>query len=72
MDDYLRAETVIEAAHASASDLSALRLAPGAIVLSARAVNVDRGLVPIQYSVTRFAADRVSLSVAHDTPPARA
>ena len=68
VDDYLRAETVVEAEHASARDRSALGLAPGAIVLTARAVNVDRAGIPVQYSLTRFAADRVTLSVAHDAP----
>ena len=68
VDDYLRAETVVEAEHASARDRSALGLAPGAIVLTARAVNVDRAGFPVQYSLTRFAADRVTHSVAHDAP----
>ncbi len=63
--DYLRAETAIEATHATPEDREALRLSPGAIVLAARAVNTDGAGRPIQCSVTRFAADRVSLVVDH-------
>ena len=39
-------------------------LSAGAIVLVAVAVNVDAGGRPIQYAETRFAADRVELSVS--------
>lgn len=63
VDDYLRRATVIEARHAGADDLVALKLSPGAIVLVARATNTDVDGAPIQYSETRFAADRVTLSV---------
>ncbi|MCX7303666.1 MAG: phosphonate metabolism transcriptional regulator PhnF [Hyphomicrobiales bacterium] len=61
--DYFRRMTLISARHASASDLSDLRLSPGAIVLVTVYVNVDAEGVPIQYSETRFAADLVELSV---------
>lgn len=67
--DYLRARTRIEARHASAADLADLRLSPGAIVLVTEAVNADMHGRPIQYSVTRFAADRVSLEVAGTQQP---
>lgn len=63
--DYLRDETVIEAGHGSAADLDALNLAPGAVVLTTRAVNVDDRGRAIQFSITRFAADRVTLTVDH-------
>jgi GntR family phosphonate transport system transcriptional regulator len=64
--DYSRASTVIEARHADEVDTTDLRLSPGAIVLVARAVNVDTSGVPVQYSETRFAADRITLSVETD------
>lgn len=64
--DYLRAWTRIEARHGAADDLDHLRLSPGAIVLVAEAVNADMDGRPVQYSLTRFAADRVSLQVGGD------
>lgn len=64
IDDYVRRSTVISAIHASASDLSDLRLSPGAIVLVTVAVNATLDGVPVQYSRTRFPASFVELSVA--------
>lgn len=64
VEDYFRQSTVVSARHADADDLAALRLAPGAIVLVAVAVNVDTEGRPIQFSETRFSADRVELAVA--------
>jgi len=61
--DYLRRSTYIEARHASAEDTRDLNLSPGAIVLVTRAINTDVVGKPIQYSQTRFAADRVELQV---------
>ena len=61
--DYRRASTAIEARHADEADTRELQLAPGAIVIVTRAVNVDPAGEPIQYSVTRFAADRVEIQV---------
>jgi GntR family phosphonate transport system transcriptional regulator len=63
IDDYLRRSTIVSARHADGDELADLRLAPGAIVLLAEAVNVDLDGRPIQYSRTRFAADRVELTV---------
>lgn len=63
VDDYLRHSTIVSARHADGEELADLRLAPGAIVLLAEAVNVDLQGRPIQYSRTRFAADRVELTV---------
>jgi GntR family phosphonate transport system transcriptional regulator len=63
IEDYLRRSTVISARHADPTDLSYLKLAPGAIMLVTLAVNVDTEGRPIQFSETRFAADRVELSV---------
>lgn len=61
--DYSRASTAIEAGHADEVDTADLRLSPGAIVLVARAVNVAPDGAPVQYSQTRFAADRITLSI---------
>jgi len=63
LPDYLRATTEITAVHADNADLAELELTPGAIVLVTRALNVDLDGVPVQYSVTRFAADRVRFTV---------
>lgn len=62
--DYRRASTTIEARHADDTDARDLKLSPGAIVLVARGLNVDANDRPIQYSQTRFSADRVELTVS--------
>ncbi len=64
--DYLRKSTVISARHADPEDLRNLKLSPGAIVLTARAVNIDTEGKPIQYSLTRFSADRMEFSIEND------
>lgn len=61
--DYFRQSTLVSARHADAADLADLALSPGAIVLVAVALNVDGEARPVQFSETRFAADRVELSV---------
>ena len=61
--DYVRQTTEISATHAHGSDLDILRLSPGAILLVTEAVNADLEGRRIQYSTTRFAADRVSFLV---------
>lgn len=61
--DYLRRSTTLTARHADNSDSTLLMLSPGAIVLHAEAINVDEGGTPIQHIRTRFAADRVELTV---------
>lgn len=61
--DYLRRSTLVSARHADAADVTDLRLSPGAVVLVTLAVNVDTEGRPIQYSETRFAADRVELTI---------
>ncbi|MEO0544118.1 MAG: phosphonate metabolism transcriptional regulator PhnF [Pseudomonadota bacterium] len=66
VDDYTRTSTKIEAQHAAGDDLRHMRLSPGAIVLVTLAVNSDSKGQPIQYSRTRFAADRVSLTIEND------
>lgn len=61
--DYVRVSTEVSARHADANDIAQLRLSPGAVVLEAVSVNATPDGAPIQYSVTRFAAGRVSLQI---------
>ena len=61
--DYVRRSTEISAAHAEGADLRLLTLSPGAILLVTTAINTDIDGRPIQYSRSRFAADRVKFHV---------
>lgn len=61
--DYVRVSTELVARHADADELVLLRLSPGAIVIAATAINADPDGVPVQFSRTRFAADRVKLKL---------
>ncbi|WP_137932742.1 phosphonate metabolism transcriptional regulator PhnF [Mesorhizobium comanense] len=64
VDDYLRQSTVLSARHADASDLADLDLQPGAIVLVTVAVNVTPDGQPIQFSESRFPAERIELKLS--------
>lgn len=61
--DYVRQSTLVEARHATMEDASDLKLSPGAIVLITKGINADLDGQRIQYAVTRFPADRVSLTL---------
>jgi GntR family phosphonate transport system transcriptional regulator len=63
LTDYIRESTQVTAVHAENADLADLELSPGAIVLVARALNADMDGTPIQYSITRFPADIVQLTI---------
>lgn len=63
LQDYVRATTEITASHADAGDIADLELTPGAILLITKAMNTDLDGVPVQYSITRFAADRVQFTI---------
>jgi GntR family phosphonate transport system transcriptional regulator len=63
LSDYVRATTQITASHADEADLHDLELTPGAIVMTTSAMNTDLDGVPVQYSVTRFAADRMQFTI---------
>lgn len=65
--DYVRRSTEISAIHAEGDDIRHLKLSPGAIILVATAINTDLEGRPIQFSRTRFAADRVKLTVEPDS-----
>lgn len=64
VDDYLRQSTVLSARHADADDLADLDLQPGAIVLVTVAINVTPDGRPIQFSESRFPAERVELKLS--------
>ena len=65
LDDYVRISTTVEAYHATLDDVEIMRLSPGSIVLVTCATNADLEGRPVQYSKTRFSADRVSLQIEH-------
>jgi GntR family phosphonate transport system transcriptional regulator len=66
ISDYIRRSTEISAVHAEGDDIRHLKLSPGAIVLVTTAINTDMEGRPIQFSRTRFAADRVKLTVEQE------
>jgi len=61
--DYVRVTTEVTATHADGEDLRDLQLSPGAILLVTRSLNADPAGVPVQYAVSRFAADRVHFTI---------
>ncbi|HHX91363.1 MAG TPA: phosphonate metabolism transcriptional regulator PhnF [Paracoccus sp.] len=61
--DYTRARTRLTAESADTLTAGHLRIAPGAAVLRAEAVNVDPAGRPVEYGVTWFAGARVALTV---------
>jgi GntR family phosphonate transport system transcriptional regulator len=63
LPDYVRATTEVSAAHADDGDIADLELTPGAILLIAKSMNTDLDGVPVQYSISRFAADRVQFTI---------
>ncbi|MEO1748187.1 MAG: UTRA domain-containing protein, partial [Pseudomonadota bacterium] len=63
VEDYQRASTQVEAMLARGDDLSDLSLAPGAVVLVTRSINVDMQGYPVEHAITRFAADRVVIDI---------
>lgn len=67
ISDYFRKSTVVSARHADPDDLKHLKLSPGAIVLTARAINIDTAGKPIQHSLTRFSADRMEFIIESET-----
>ncbi|WP_051340281.1 phosphonate metabolism transcriptional regulator PhnF [Azospirillum halopraeferens] len=72
VEDYTRRSTRLAARPADPQEMRLLDLARGAPVLVSEGVNVDRAGVPIQWSLTRFAADRVEIVVDGDPGDATA
>ncbi|MBE2276297.1 MAG: phosphonate metabolism transcriptional regulator PhnF [Rhodobacteraceae bacterium] len=66
LTDYTRAETRLTAKLADPVLALALQVQPGAPVLRSVAVNVDAAAVPIEFGITWFAGDRVTLTVNPD------
>ncbi|MBL0372914.1 phosphonate metabolism transcriptional regulator PhnF [Rhizobium sp. KVB221] len=59
--DYIRLSTEVAGRLATAEEASHLRIGAGSVVLEATSVNTDLVQMPIQYSRTIFAADRIAL-----------
>ncbi len=67
VQDHIRAETRLTASSADATEARHLRINAGAPVLRTEAINVDEAGQPIEYGLTVFAGDRVTLTVGKDT-----
>lgn len=63
ISDYRRRETRVTARIADPEDALALHLPPGSALLATESVNTDPDGKPIQFSLARFAADRVQIVV---------
>jgi GntR family phosphonate transport system transcriptional regulator len=61
--DYRRASTRITAETASATQALHLRLSDGALMLRTVGINVDAEGQPVEYGISWFAGDRVTLTV---------
>jgi GntR family transcriptional regulator, phosphonate transport system regulatory protein len=66
LTDYTRISTRLTAKLATALQALTLRLPEGAALLRSVAVNVDAAGVPVEYGITWFAGDRVTLTVHPD------
>ena len=65
IDDYVRASTTVGARHATAAEAADLGLPAGSVVLVTRSLDTLTDGTPLQIGITRFAAERVELDVAH-------
>lgn len=65
IEDYVRVSTVVAARHATATEAGLLGLEPGGIVLVTEALDALPDGTPLQYQVSRFAAQRVRLNIEH-------
>lgn len=64
--DYTRAETRLTAVAATGPQAAHLQLREGAPLLRATAVNVDANGHPVEFGITYFASDRITLTVTPD------
>ena len=62
VNDYKRKRTSVTARIISPRDARILRISPGKPVLLTEGLNVDAGGVPIEFSVARWAWDRVQIT----------
>ena len=67
LSDYTRATTRLKAKLADPILARQLHIAPDSAVLQSEAVNVDAAQVPVEYGITWFAGDRVTLTVAPES-----
>ncbi len=63
IDDYVRASTVVGARHATVAEAAELELPSGAVVLVVQGLDTLPDGTPLQFGITRFAADRVELEI---------
>ena len=63
--DYVRASTRITAAAATSVEAGHLHMAAGAPLIVSEAVNADLWGVPVERGTTRFAGDRIALTLDH-------
>ncbi|TFL17733.1 phosphonate metabolism transcriptional regulator PhnF [Jannaschia formosa] len=63
--DYVRVSTRIAATAATPIEAGHLNLAPGAPLLVSEAVNTDLNGRPVEFGVTRFAGERIALTLHH-------
>jgi len=66
--DYTRFETRLDAETASLAQATRLHLREGAALIVTRGVNADPRGVPVEYGITWFVAERVSLLMRPDAP----
>ena len=66
--DYVRVSTRITAAAATAVEAGHLRVSAGAPLIVSEALSADLGGVPIEHGTTRFAGDRIALTLDHGAP----
>lgn len=64
LSDYTRSETRLTARLADSLQANALQVQPGSPILRSTAVNVDGNGQSVEYGLTWFAGDRVTLTVA--------
>ena len=66
--DYVRVSTRITAAAATAVEAGHLRLPAGAPLIVSEALSADLEGVPVEHGTTRFAGDRIALTLDHNLP----
>ncbi|WP_103335078.1 phosphonate metabolism transcriptional regulator PhnF [Pseudotabrizicola formosa] len=69
LSDYTRRTTRITARLATAVQAASLRLSEGDAILRSEAVNADLSGQPVEYGLTWFAGDRVTLTHTPDSTP---
>lgn len=64
--DYTRAETRLTAKLATATQALNLHIQDGAPILRTQSINIDTDGVPVEFGLTWFAGDRISLVITPD------